>query len=356
MVSSSRHLSLTGSKFGLGQFMNTEEKDPGDKSRGRSKSPFTWWYSTMQGRSQSRQSHISSQPQMDEVQSQYYPRPEPAFYDDHRRKSSTTSDYNLSSIINRRELAQDAHANSFLAGDSSGSPHTSRCVNFSRAFSPLHRSSLRSTSAPIVLSQIVESSPRHSMVSKPPSVISTREVVSNRRSVVGAGEVTGEDDASVAISRPPSALRPLHTPRSVLDYPLTRHSGQNMSSRFSFTTETTLFPSPVEVPRTCSVPNNSHLPASPCAGPRSENTSPKEEDMSAPNVVPSVSEESPIRETELVESRRSGSVKDDPPPAQSMPYWASRPDLQPVRKLSKKGNVLRKKSVRRAEIVSWVGN
>src|SRR5437763_10838867 len=168
MVSSSRYLSLTGSKFGLGQFMNTEEKDLGDKSRGRSKSPFTWWYSTMQGRSQSRQSHISSQPQMDEVQSQYYPRPEPAFYDDHRRKSSTTSDYNLSSIINRRELAQDAHANSLLAGESSGSPHTSRYVNFSRAFSPLHLSSLRSTSTPIVLSQIVESSPCHSMVSKPP--------------------------------------------------------------------------------------------------------------------------------------------------------------------------------------------
>jgi len=69
-----------------------------------------------------------------------------------------------------------------------------------------------------------------------------------------------------------------------------------------------------------------------------------------------VSEELPIRETELVESRRSGSVKDDPPHAQSMAYWESRPDLQPVRKLSKKGNVLRKKSVRRAEIVSWVGN
>src|SRR5450755_1829676 len=40
MVSSSRYLSLTGSKFGLGQFVNAEEKEFGDKSRGRSKSPF----------------------------------------------------------------------------------------------------------------------------------------------------------------------------------------------------------------------------------------------------------------------------------------------------------------------------
>src|SRR3954469_7848907 len=37
MVSSSRYLSLTGSKFGLGQFMNMEEKDQGDKSRSRSR-------------------------------------------------------------------------------------------------------------------------------------------------------------------------------------------------------------------------------------------------------------------------------------------------------------------------------
>jgi hypothetical protein len=78
--------------------------------------------------------------------------------------------------------------------------------------------------------------------------------------------------------------------------------------------------------------------------------------MRTPNTVPSVSEESPFRETEQVDSRPSGSMKDDPPHAQSMAYWESRPDLQPVRKLSKKGNVLRKKSIRRAEIVSWVGN
>ena len=37
-------------------------------------------------------------------------------------------------------------------------------------------------------------------------------------------------------------------------------------------------------------------------------------------------------------------------------YWDQRPDLVPVRVPSKKGNVLRKKSLRRAEVVSWVGS
>lgn len=355
MVSSSRYLSLTGSKFGLGQFTNAEEKEFGDKSRGRSKSPFTWWLSTMQDRSQSRQSHMSSQPQMDEVQSQYHQKPEPAFHDGHIRKESAASDYSLPSIINGRELAEDAHANPWLARESSGSPHSPRYVNFSRAFSPLRQSSLRSASAPNVLSQIVESSPRQSIVSKHTSVVSTREVASTRRSMVSAGGVT-EEDASAPISHPPAALRPLKTARSVPDHLLKRYSGQNRTSRFSFTTEASLSLPTVEVSRTPSVPKNSHLPASPRSGPLPRRRMYPEEKIPTPNPVRPVSGKQPVGEREEVDNRPPVSMKDDSPHNPSMAYWESRSDLQPVRKLSKKGNVLRKKSIRRAEIVSWVGN
>lgn len=359
MVSSSRYLSLTGSKFGLGQFVNMEEKDlgekSGEKSRGRSRSPFTWWLSTMQDRSQSRQSYISSQPQMGEVQSQYYHKPEPAFCNGHIRKESTASDYSLPSIINGKELAEDARAHPLPAVESSGSPHGSRYVNFSRAFSPLQQSSLRSTSAPNILSQIVESSPRHSTVSKPPSVASTREAVSKRRSMMSAGEVT-EEDASVPISHPPAALRPLQTAPSVPDHLLETYSAQNMVSRFSFTTETSLSLSTAERSRSHSVPSNSHLPASPRSGPCPHGKLCPPEDVPTLNSVRCASEKQPGGEIEELDDSPPGSMRDDSPNPQSMVYWESRPDLQPVRKLRKKGNVLRKKSIRRAEVASWVSN
>jgi hypothetical protein len=342
MVTSSRYLSLTGSKFGLGQFMNMEEEDQGEKGRSRSKSPFMLWLSTVQDRSQSRQSHMSSQPQMDEVQGQYYQKPEPAFHNRHEHKESAGSDYSLPSIINARELAEDARVNPLQPGLSSGSPHSSRYVNFSRAFSPLHQSTLTFTSAPKVLSQIVESSPRHSSTSKHLSVISTREAV--------------EEDVSASMAHPAPALRPLQISRSVPDNLLRRSSGLNMSSRFSFTTETSLSLSAVDLSRTHSVPQISHLPASPRSGPLPRGRLYSEESTPSLNTVRSMPEKQRSSEINEVDDRQGGSTEDASSSTHSMPYWESRPDLQPVRKLSKKGNVLRKKSIRRAEIVSWVGN
>jgi hypothetical protein len=363
MVSSSRYLSLTGSKFGLGQFMNMEEKDQekdqGDKGRSRSKSPFTWWLSNMHERSQSRQSHISSQPQMDDVHSPYQ-RPEPAFFNYHSHKGSAASDYSLPSIINGKELADDARMNSAQAGASLGSSNSPRFVNFSRAFSPLHQSAL-STSAPNkVLSQIAEASPRQSAVSKHPSVVSMKEVV-----------VVEDEDISASPSTlphpPVPALRSLQTSPSPPPKPLVReYSGQNVPSRFSFTVETSLSLSTVNQ-STLSVPAVSHLPASPRSGPLPRWTPQLEGDMPSPNAtVRSTSSaeaqhHSPVTlsehdDDEEDNNQRSGSAKDASSNAHSVVYWNSRPDLQPVRKLGKKGNVLKKKSIRRAEITSWVGN
>ena len=363
MVSSSRYLSLTGSKFGLGQFMNMEEKDQGDKGRSRSKSPFMWWLSNNQDRCQSRQSYMSSQPQMDEVHNQYHQMPEPAFFNHHTHKESVASDYSLPSIINARELADDARMNSAQADASPDSPHSPRYVNFSRAFSPLHQSTLMSTSTPNkVLSQIVETSPRDSAASKQPSMVSMREVM-----------VVENENISAPPSMPPHlpvpALRSLQTSPSPPPEPFVRrYSGQNMTPRFSFTTKTSsLSLSTVDQSRTPSVPAVSHLPASPRSGPLPCWRPQPGEGMPSPNAavrsISSAEMQHPSPEILSLHddnkennNPRNSSTKDASSDTHSVAYWRSRPDLQPVLKLNKKGNVLKKKSIQRAEIVSLVGN
>jgi hypothetical protein len=129
-----------------------------------------------------------------------------------------------------------------------------------------------------------------------------------------------------------------------------------MISRFSFTTETSLSLSTAERSRSHSVPNNSHLPASPRSGPSPHGRPCPPEDMPTPNSVRCASEKQPGGEIEELDDSPPGSMRDDSPQPPSMVYWESRPDLQPVRKLGKKGNVLRKKSIRRAEVASWVSN
>ena len=383
MVSSSRYLSLTGSRFGLGQFMNLEEKDQGEKGRSRSKSPFTWWSSNIQDRSQSRQSQMSSQAQMDEVQSRYsYQKPKPPFYNRHVHKQSAASGYSLPSIINGKELAEDARGNDLEAGQRlSANPHSPRYVNFSRAFSPHHESTLTSRSAPNILSQIVESSPRHSTVSKQTSFISTRELV-----VAPAAAAEDNDISTSTLPQylTPPVYPPLHTSRSVPDELLRRSSGQNMTttstSRFSFATETSLSFSLSTLDQVVSRTPSQHLPTSPRSGPlppsqpRPPRThldlskTPPSQNGSSTNVYNGsrapVSGKQPSIETfgelTVVDKPSSGSSRGRKARRrQSTGYGEAQPDPQPVvvtRKPSKKGNVLRKKSLKRAEIVSWVGN
>ena len=349
MVSSSRYLSLTGSKFGLGQFMNTEEKDQAEKLSSRSRSPFMWWISTMQDRSQSGPSRMSSYSNMEEVQSQYYQKPEPAFFHRHTHKESAASDYSLPSIINGRELAEDARVNPLAAGRGPTSPYSSRNINFSRAFSPRHQSTLTSTSASKVLFQIVESSPRHSSASKSPSISKPPSVISKRELIGG--------DVSAPMPQASPALASLHPARSVPDS-LRRSSGLNIVSRFSSTADTSPSLSTVDLSRPPPVPQSSHLPASPRSTPPPrvrrylEESVPSPHAVPSPHTVPSMSPKQPSSEISETDQQQIDSTQD----TSSMAYWESRPDLQSVRKLSKKGNVLRKKSIRRAEIVSWVGN
>jgi hypothetical protein len=173
--------------------------------------------------------------------------------------------------------------------------------------------------------------------------------------MISAREVVLEH-VSASIPHLTPALRPLQTSRSVPDHLLGRSSGRNMISRFSFTTEASLSPSAVELSKTQSVQKISHLPASPRSGPLPRGKMYLKASTPTLNTVQSVPEKQFSSEANEVENQPTSSTKDDSSYTYSVAYWESRPDLQPVRKLSKKGNVLRKKSIRRAEIVSWVGN
>jgi hypothetical protein len=335
--------------------MNTEEKDQAEKRSSRSRSPFMWWVSTMQDRSQSGPSRMSSYSHMEEAQSQYYQKPEPAFFHRHTHKESAASDYSLPSIINGRELAEDARVNPLAAGRGPTSPYSSRNINFSRAFSPRHQSTLTSTSASKVLSQIVESSPRDSCASKSPSIskspsVSNSPSVSKSPGVISKRELIG-GDVSAPVPQASPALPSPHPAHSVPDS-LRRSSGLNMVSRFSSTTDISPSLSTVDLSRAPPVPQSSHLPASPRSTPPPRVRRYLEESVPSPHTVASMSPKQPSSEISETDQQQIDSTQD----TSSMAYWGSRPDLQPVRKLSKKGNVLRKKSIRRAEIVSWVGN
>src|SRR2546423_4963444 len=355
MVPTSRYLSLTGSTFGLGQFLIMEEKDQGETGRSRSKSPFKWWPSNIQDHSQSRQSQISSQPQLVELQSRYYRKPKPAFFNHHAHEESAASDYSSASIINGKELAEDARVRPSSASVSSGSPHSSRYVNFSRAFSPLHRSALTSNSAPQVLSHIKKSSLRHSTASKHLSAIS-------------AGEIR-VGDISSSVTQPEPALRLLQASVSVPDHLSRRSSGQHTTSRFSYTTETSISPSAVDLSRTQLVSNTSrlprgssgqymtsrfsfatetsispsavdlrrtqfvsnisHLPASPQPQPLRRGKAYLDDDTPEESGPLSVSEDQPTETLHDLGSQPSGPRADASSKSPSMAYWKSRSDMQP---------------------------
>ena len=417
LVDSSRRVSLTGSKFGVGQFKTLEEKD---QEMARSRSPFMWWLSTIQDRSQSRQSQISNQPQMDDVTTTMLRRPEPAFHDHHKHKESITSDCSLPSIINGKELAEDArrYNRPHRSPTSPTSPrNSSGYVNFSRAFSPLNQSTVMSPSTPKVLSQIIETSPRQSMVSKRQSTIIVTEVpqsptypfqseqaampLRNSRSVPThvsrtpsvhevASRFSFTTDTSVSLQSTPQPVRSTRSLRSVSSERDTRHAHRvNEQHASSYATR----PS-----RTRSVPNMTQPPPY-----TSQRSRPHPQNMNTSRLTngPSVwgsqrsneriremnkrysndHEESTERLRELTtlysneQSRTSASDRysneqqrpsvsnrysDDQQRASSQTnsvgYWEQRPDLVPVRAPSKKGNVLRKKSLKRAEVVSWVGS
>ena len=340
----------------------------------------------MQERSQSRQSHASSQQQMSEVAGPSLQRPSPAFRRQHSQQDSVSSDCSLPSIINGRELAEDA----MLCESPGSNVPTSRYVNFSRGFSPQHQS----FSTPKVLSQIMEDSPRQSKYSsKHHSLVSVKEIA--------------------ASPPPPEVPAPIHaytqSPRSTLRASR-RTSGPPELSRFSFDTETSMATDVSQARRTpeaalISLPK-SPRPPRPRRANTYQTTAPTSRYEPRPKVNEShsapISSSEPRYPPELQHLRlqspasltalqpgqmhpapsqasldrvsRDCSASSSSPTTPTSPqviregyarnlrdravlervaeYWDQRGDVQPVRRPSKKGKVLRKKSLTRAEIRS----
>ena len=384
MVSNSRYLSLTGSKFGLNQFMNGSEKeDQSDRGTNRSRSPFMWWAANMQERSHSRQSYASSQQQMSEVAGPSLQRPTPAFRRQHSQQDSGSSDYSLPSIINGRELAENA----ILSESPGPDVPTSRYVNFSRSLSPRHQS----FSTPKVLSQIMENSPRQSKYgSKHHSLVSVKEI--------------GASPPSPDVQAPGHAYTqsPRSTPRASR-----RTSGPLELSRFSFNTETSMATdlsrarrtpevAPISLPKTprpgrantyqttAFTPtydrrpklNESHTDPTSSSEPRYPpelqhlrqqspaalttlqpgrmHPTPSQASLDRVSRDWSASSASPTTPTspQMIREGYARNLRDRAVREQAAEYWDQRGEPRPIRRPSKKGKVLRKKSLTRAEMRS----
>ena len=169
MVPMSRYFSLTGSKFGLDNFMTLEDGKAVDHGSIRSRSPFGLWLSSLQDRSHSRLSEISGRGHASQVPGSYLTTPEPAFMSQHRHKASTGSAYSLPSIINGRELAEDARVDKVRTESPTAADRSTRHTNFSRAFSPFPWSAVANMSVPSKLSQVIGSSTQGSAITTQPT-------------------------------------------------------------------------------------------------------------------------------------------------------------------------------------------
>jgi hypothetical protein len=290
MVPASNYLSLTGSRFGLNQF------DEAETLRSRSKSPFEWWSSIKERKSHhDEMSYIESGRGRPRSAGDIFSRKDFA-----QSTSSLASDKQV--MTNIQEVEPSMPSPTALP-----SPTSTRTNSFSRPFAS------RASSSPFVhsrgLSMIEEASPHNSIIS----------VRSNTRR---SGHLSGTN---------------------VVDGNLTRYEPRRPSS----TSRT----SSLSSPSTPSFRSISEVPEVPkpvaYRGSRSS--------LGEPEPRPSLSHRSSMSRHDSVTGVSRHSSK-PPMPANdnTEEYWSSRPDLQPVQSNSKKGKVLRKKSLKRQEVYSMV--
>jgi hypothetical protein len=341
IVPQSHYMSLTGSRFGLGAF--------GEDSRSgaRSKSPFEWLNNV----------HTRSNSQMSQMRAGKTP--EPILTGDTPRKHAPSPLRSAASFDSEKPPSYTFPTRPALAH------RASRTTNFSRP--ALASPSIAS------LPQIVEASPHQSMISsgKAPSV-SHSELGAPRSpaSMTGFGSRTSHADASSTISEEPD-VRVIKRQRSQSRIPRPTQSIPLRSRslpRSPRPADNALEPVP---PSRRPTPIQTNIPD------RTSSTQPERRSSQAgripnPDRRPSLPR-SPRRSSSTLNSRSSyrapgdadhvtgqlsnASVQALPtmnPTDHTQAYWDSRHDLQPVRRKSQKGNVLRKKSLQRAERTSWV--
>lgn len=313
VVEQSKYLSLTGSKFGLNAF-GPEDGDANSRAGARSKSPFEWW-STMKDRSQSRNSQMTQMTATNETPSIYGMPSSPNAQRVYQRRDLNFSSTSLTSTD------KDDDVTVSVVEEPASPPPLVR--NFSRSFSRQGNHSSFSPRQP-TLSRIEEFSPHTSMIIE-------------RRSR-GASYASNKPDTKTST---PSPLP--HSPASSTQFPLPprwEQQGQPRSKASSIYHES-LQESPSE---SLQVP----VPAA-YNGSRSslgDRETRKSHASSQNSLVDSAKN-----------SRRQSQITalpEAPAQQQTSDYWDTRLDLQPVRSSSKKGKVLRKKSLKKAEMVTQV--
>lgn len=305
VVEQSKYLSLTGSKFGLNAF---DDNDANSRGGARSKSPFEWW-STVKERSSSRNSQIT---QYTGDGSSIFGGPtSPGHNRIYQRRDFSYSNTSLTSTT------KDEEAGISVTEVPASPPPLVR--NFSRSFSRQGHS----TFSPRLqtLSRIEESSPHNSMISTQQSRI--QSYASNKRDTKAStsSPLTRSPNLSQQFPRPPQ-------------WPQQEEPNSKKSSIYNDAPE---MPQPtLQVPHQMAYNGSrssfgSELPRLSQASSQNSLTEPRNERQSQITALPVA-----------------------PHPKQTNDYWGTRTDLHPIRSSSKKGKVLRKKSLKKAEMVTQV--
>ena len=431
VIPASHYLSLTGSVFGLGAFMNMDEKR---SSRGGRRSPFGIWASSQYERSEteSRQSRLSSlmvfghaRKGTNETTSEMLAKPEPAFTFGHLPRESASSGVSLPSILGARELAEDAMTR--LAPEKlqeSPSPESKPgYTNFSRSMphrSPLAKQYQASIMTNPHLSRISEHSGRASTVShksynpdgirtsalpppaipaldeeRPSTMQSQHSQQSKSSSALGqdleppgfptrdavrdsSHTLDSESEAALGFSWP--AVPPTRDSQASFDR---RHPVQvmgNVDSSYAWMPPSRLYVGagegshsapdltrgPLKPPLESTVSHNSGPAAHTLVRQPSQPASPASPTSPYPSFDESLSGVTSSLGYRQPQDNRLSRNQASPPPIAELPSLPKRmsviapntssmSDATVVRAPSRKGNVLRKKSIKKAEVTSKLG-
>jgi hypothetical protein len=349
IVPQSHYMSLTGSRFGVGAFDEL-------RSGARSKSPFDWW-NNVHGRSNSQMSETKKVNQT----------PEPILTGDSRIPVPSPLRNASFESMSEKPPAYTFPSKPALAHQS---PHQSpRTTNFSRPALGMRPSAAASVTSS--LPQIIEASPHQSMISSrqsKQSVFSEKasaivsDVPHSPASLTGFGSRSNAEISST-MSREPSFEHHPAVNKQLSQARIPRPSPSINSSRAK-----SLPRSPRPADGFESAPTSRRPSTNRPTEIRIDVTPEPDRRPSLPH--------SPRRSSSTLNSKRSSTYRGpgdadnttgqlstaslqalpqlSPTTNHSQAYWESRQDLQPVRRKSQKGNVLRKKSLLRAERTSWV--
>lgn len=305
VVEHSKYLSLTGSKFGLNAFLS-DDNDASSRAGARSKSPFEWW-STVKDRSQSRNSQLTQFSTTNDAPSMYGIPTSPGHSKIFQRKDLNESTASLTSTTKDDSV-------SVAVTETAPTPPPAIVRNFSRSFARPAPFSKYSPRQQQTLSRIEESSPHTSIISTRQSRIAS--FISNKR------DTKSSTASSMAHSPALTSLFPQPPRWSAMNASRTsvHHEAQDQVID-------DLRPPP---PIARGESRSSFGEADPRSSHASSRASHRELQQNSPH--PSVT-----ALPEQADSKRPTN------------YWETRTDLRPVRTSSKKGNVLRKKSLKKTE-------